>query len=215
MRFLTLPTSGWARNTTRTTLHHHSELWLCSSHTPRAGISLPELLQDPPRLRRPRLHRPRLRRPRLRRCRRHPAFSFQPSALRYFWSRNQMTHFVDPKNYFGPGCVRLLGCSGLPVLPGRLQVGAQGMLRPQLQIQLDPKAWRLPGMLCNPTVHVSARSLPFPPSGRVCCAEEASKEPRQTDRKPSLSPRGHIVCPGLNLNIKRPYLFLLFINPVL
>lgn len=134
-----------------------------------------------------------------------------------------MSHFVDPKNYFGPGPVPPLtrcpaGAAGW-ILRHLGQVGAQGSLHPQSSRSCwitEPGGCRWPGRLCNPCCSrfSSALTLSAPLAGFVM-QRKLLKEPRQTDRKPSLSLRGHIVCPGLNLNIKRPYLLLLFINPEL
>lgn len=100
MRFLILPTSGWARNTARTTLRHHSWRWLRSSHTPGRD--------HPPK------HPPGYgsagegcssrgsiaeRRP----AQTAAGSSFKTHAPRrkIFLVKKSNDSFVDPKNYFG------------------------------------------------------------------------------------------------------------------
>lgn len=142
--------------------------------------------------------------------------SFQPQALsrEIFLVQKPNESFCGSQGLFLGRGVRL----PLLMLPGHLQPpGTGGHTEGTAPSASDPAGWQSleaapgPGLLCNPSVHVSELGpYPFRPPGRVCYAEEASEEPRQTDRKPSLSPRGHIVCPGLNLNIKKT-LFISFI----
>lgn len=131
-----------------------------------------------------------------------------------------MTHFVDPKNYFGTGRAPPPARSPADAARGpsatRGRWVHEGHGTPSLQIPADRRAGRLPVARDVVQSHCSRFQLgpyPFRPPAGFVMQRKLLKEPRQTDRKPSLSLLGHIVCPGLNLNIKRPYLFLLFINP--
>lgn len=112
-------------------------------------------------------------------------FSFQPRALsqgRYFWSRkkNQMTHFVDLKNYFWAGACAFPQpqCVTLLMLPGHLQPPRgrwvhKGHCTLSLQIQLDPRAWRLPvagDVVQSPLFTFQLGPYPFrPPGPRLLC----------------------------------------------
>lgn len=110
-----------------------------------------------------------------------------------------------------PGALPCRCCPGTFSHPGQVGHGT-----PSLQIPADRRAGRLPVARDVVQSHCSRFQLgpyPFRPPAGFVMQRKLLKEPRQTDRKPSLSLLGHIVCPGLNLNIKRPYLFLLFINP--
>lgn len=113
-----------------------------------------------------------------------------------------------------PGALPCRCCPGTFSHPG--QVGARGTRHPQPP---DPggsqsrEAAGGQGCCAIPLFTFQLGPYPFRPPAGFVMQRKLLKEPRQTDRKPSLSLLGHIVCPGLNLNIKRPYLFLLFINP--
>lgn len=137
---------------------------------------------DPPALAAP----PKAASPNGARLRRRPALPIKThvSRRKIFLVKKSNDSSVDPKNYFGTerappqrSPMPMRSADGLLAIlnyPG--EVGAEATLHPQPPGSpriTNPRDRWWPGILCNPTVRVSVRSLPFPPSGRVCYTEEA------------------------------------------
>lgn len=175
MRFLILPTSGWARNTTRTTLHHHSQPWLCSSHTP----SRDQPPKPPPgsagcgtAARRP--------------AQTASAFSFQPrvSSREIFLVEKSSDSFCGSQELFWAGA-----CASAGALPCRCCPGASSSKRRDAAPSASRSSWitepgGCQGCCAIPLFTFQLGPYPFrPPAGFVVQRKLLRSPDKQTGNR--------------------------------